>query len=105
MPALRHAHAPPPVDEPVQLLLPEVPAPSTARRPAPRLTGRTGPEHRLLAVDLADEPGRAFRVPPRWFPDVSVDLGITDPDFAEFADEADGPGTYRGLGDGDPDET
>lgn len=56
-------------------------------------------------MDLADEPGRAFRVPPRWFPDVSVDLGITDPDFAEFADEADGPGTYRGLGDGDPDET
>ncbi|GGW75473.1 hypothetical protein GCM10010503_61430 [Streptomyces lucensis JCM 4490] len=58
----------------------------------------TDAEHRLLAVDLADEPGRTFRVPPRWFPDVSVNLGIANMDFAEYADEVDGTGTYRGFG-------
>ncbi|AKJ10549.1 hypothetical protein ABB07_11135 [Streptomyces incarnatus] len=56
-------------------------------------------EHRLLAVDLADEPGRTFRVPPAWFSDISVNLGIANMDFAEFADSVDGSGTYRGFGD------
>ncbi|MGW3358617.1 DUF6924 domain-containing protein [Streptomyces bungoensis] len=63
----------------------------------------TDPEHRLLAVDLADEPGRTFRVPPRWFPDISVNLGLANVDFAEFADEVDGSGTYRGLSGDGPD--
>ncbi|MGW2646450.1 DUF6924 domain-containing protein [Streptomyces sp. NPDC001393] len=57
-------------------------------------------EHRLLAVDLADEPGRTFRVAPAWFSDISVNLGIANMDFAEFADCVDGSGTYRGCGDG-----
>ena len=57
-------------------------------------------EHRLLAVDLADEPGRTFRVPPPWFSDISINLGIANMDFAEFADSVDGSGTYRGFGDG-----
>ncbi|MER6074933.1 hypothetical protein ABT187_40210 [Streptomyces sp. NPDC001817] len=57
-------------------------------------------EHRLLAVDLADEPGRTFRVPPAWFSDISVNLGIANMYFAEFADCVDGSGTYRGCGDG-----
>ncbi|MFC9925159.1 DUF6924 domain-containing protein [Streptomyces sp. NPDC127190] len=56
------------------------------------------PEHRLLAVDLADEPGRTFRVPARWFPDISANLMIANMDFAEFADSVDGSGTYRGSG-------
>ncbi|MGW4565552.1 DUF6924 domain-containing protein [Streptomyces sp. NPDC004561] len=60
----------------------------------------TDAEHRLLAVDLADEPGRTFRVPPRWFSDISVNLGIANMDFAEFADSVDASGTYRGFGDG-----
>lgn len=58
------------------------------------------PAHPLLAVDLADEPGRAFRVPVRWFPDVSANLSLGNMDFAEFADSADeGDGTFRGFGE------
>jgi hypothetical protein len=57
-------------------------------------------EHPLLAVDLYDEPGRAFRLPPRWYADVSANLSIANMDFQEFADAADESGTYRGLGDG-----
>lgn len=50
----------------------------------------------LLAVDLADEPGRTFRVPARWYGDVSANLCIANLDFADFADAADDSGTYRG---------
>lgn len=50
-------------------------------------------EHRLLAVDLNREPGRTFRVPPRWFADVSANLSIANMDFAEFADAVDESGT------------
>jgi hypothetical protein len=57
-------------------------------------------EHRLLAVDLNREPGRTFRVPPRWFADVSANLSIANMDFAEFADAVDESGTHRGF-DGD----
>ncbi|ARF81309.1 hypothetical protein GCM10010502_00450 [Kitasatospora aureofaciens] len=60
-------------------------------------TAMEGPEHPLLAVDLADEPGRTFRVPARWFPDVSANLSIANMDFAEFADAADRSGTFRGF--------
>ncbi|MEV4943510.1 DUF6924 domain-containing protein [Streptomyces zaomyceticus] len=55
------------------------------------------PGHPLLAVDLSDEPGRTFRVPARWFPDVSANLSIANMDFAEFADAADESGTFRGF--------
>ncbi|MFE0700946.1 DUF6924 domain-containing protein [Streptomyces sp. NPDC058872] len=58
------------------------------------------PVHPLLAVDLSDEPGRTFRVPARWFPDVSANLSIANMDFAEFADAADESGTFRGFGEG-----
>lgn len=57
----------------------------------------TDDEHPLLAVDLYDEPGRTFRVPPRWFADVSNNLSIANMDFAEFADAVDASGTYRGF--------
>jgi hypothetical protein len=50
-------------------------------------------------MDLSDEPGRAFRVPARCFPDVSANLSIANMDFSEFADAADGSGTFRGFGD------
>ncbi|MBQ0892693.1 hypothetical protein KBX37_06170 [Micromonospora sp. U56] len=63
-------------------------------------TTMTDVERPLLAVDLAHEPGRTFRVPPRWFTDVSANLTIANLDFDEFADAADSSGTYRGL-DGD----
>ncbi|WP_406359575.1 hypothetical protein OID55_01230 [Streptomyces sp. NBC_00715] len=55
------------------------------------------PGHPLLAVDLSDEPGRTFRVPARWFPDISANLSIANLDFAEFADAADGSGAFRGF--------
>jgi len=57
-------------------------------------------EHPLLAVDLADEPGRTFRVAPRWYIDISANLCIANLDFADFADSVDSSGTYRGLGGG-----
>jgi hypothetical protein len=55
------------------------------------------PVHALVAVDLRDEPGRTFRVPPKWFPAVSANLCLGNMDFAEFADAADGAGTFRGF--------
>ncbi|MFG3696862.1 DUF6924 domain-containing protein [Micromonospora sp. NPDC047620] len=51
----------------------------------------------LLALDLADEPGRTFRVPPRWYADVSANLTIANVDFAEFANAVDRSDTYRGF--------
>lgn len=63
-------------------------------------TTMTDPEHPLLAVDLSDEPGRGFRVPPSWYADVSTNLTIANMDFSEFADAADAAsGTYRGFDD------
>jgi hypothetical protein len=58
------------------------------------------PGRPLLGVDLWDEPGRTFRVPAQWFPDVSANLSIANMDFAEFADAADGSGTFRGFDEG-----
>ncbi|GAA2540593.1 hypothetical protein GCM10010423_43390 [Streptomyces levis] len=58
------------------------------------------PGHPLLAVDLSDEPGRTFRLPARWFPDVSANLSIANMDFAEFADATDGSGAFRGFEEG-----
>nr|WP_089013655.1 hypothetical protein [Micromonospora inositola] len=54
-------------------------------------------EHPLLAVDLYDEPGRTFRVPPRWYAEVSANMSIANMDFADFADAADESGTFRGF--------
>ncbi|MFI6985263.1 DUF6924 domain-containing protein [Embleya sp. NPDC050154] len=58
------------------------------------------PVHPFLAVDLSDQPGRTFRVPVRWIPDVSANLSIGNMDFAEFAEAADGSGTFRGFDEG-----
>ncbi|KUJ42164.1 hypothetical protein ACZ90_67755 [Streptomyces albus subsp. albus] len=63
-------------------------------------TTMTGAEHLLLAVDLYAEPGRTFRVPPRWYADVSNNLTIANMDFSEFADATDESDTYYGFGDG-----
>lgn len=60
-------------------------------------TTMTDHEHPLLAVDLHDEPGRTFRVPPPWYADVSDNLSIANMDFADFADSTDESGTYRGF--------
>ncbi len=63
-------------------------------------TTMTDPSHPLLAVDLYDEPGRTFRVPARWYSEISANLSIANLDFADFADAADGSGMFRGFGDG-----
>lgn len=60
-------------------------------------TTMVDPEHPLLAIDLYVEPGRTFRVPTRWYADVSTNLTIANMDFAEFADATDESGTYRGF--------
>ncbi|MEU4096147.1 hypothetical protein [Streptomyces sp. NPDC026673] len=54
------------------------------------------PTHPLLAVDLYDEPGRTFRVPAEWYPEISANLSIANMDFADFADSTDTTGTFRG---------
>ncbi|SRR5688500_3479615 len=56
-------------------------------------------ERLLLAVDLAEEPGRSFRVQPGAFTDVSANLAIANMDFADFADATDDAGTFRGFDD------
>ncbi|MCX5199389.1 hypothetical protein OOK31_36885 [Streptomyces sp. NBC_00249] len=58
------------------------------------------PGHPVLAVDLSDEPGRTFRVPVQWFPDVAANLSIANMDFADFADAADESGTFCGFDGG-----
>ncbi|MFG3005897.1 DUF6924 domain-containing protein [Streptomyces calvus] len=59
----------------------------------------TDPSVPLLAVDLHDEPGRQFRVPAQWYPEISANLSIANMDFADFADEVDDSGTFRGWRD------
>lgn len=39
-------------------------------------TTMTDPSSPLVAVDLYDEPGRTFRVPARWYPEMSANLNI-----------------------------
>jgi hypothetical protein len=63
-------------------------------------TTMTDADYRLLALDLYAEPGRTFRLPPRWYADVSDNLAIANMDFAEFADATDGSGTFRGFDGG-----
>jgi hypothetical protein len=53
-------------------------------------TGRRG-------CHLDTQPGRTFRLPPRWYADVSANLTIANMDFAEFADATDASGTFRGV--------
>ncbi|MFI5909726.1 DUF6924 domain-containing protein [Dactylosporangium sp. NPDC051541] len=59
-------------------------------------TTMTDDEHPLLAIDLADEPGRTFRVRPDLFASVSTNLALANQDFSSFADLADETGTFRG---------
>ncbi|WBB78240.1 hypothetical protein O7606_18610 [Micromonospora sp. WMMD882] len=57
----------------------------------------TDPERPLLAVDLSREPGRTFRVPPRWYASVSDNLTLGNMDFADFASSVDPSGVFRGF--------
>ncbi|MEL6319332.1 MAG: hypothetical protein AAFQ57_01605 [Cyanobacteria bacterium J06626_14] len=55
------------------------------------------PEHPVLCIDLVDERGRTFRVIPSEVWGVENNLAITNMDFAEFADNADEDGVFRGF--------
>jgi len=55
------------------------------------------PDSPILVVDLYAEPGRIFRVIPSEMWGVENNLSIANMDFAEFADEADSDGVFRGF--------
>lgn len=55
------------------------------------------PEHPVLVVDLYTERGRTFRVIPGEMWGVENNLSIANMDFAEFADNADADGVFRGF--------
>jgi len=53
-------------------------------------------ENPILCIDLADEFGRSFRVLPAHIWAVANNLFISNMDFADFADNLDTNGIYRG---------
>jgi hypothetical protein len=53
-------------------------------------------EHPVLVVDLADEPGRTFRVIPAEMWSVENNLSLANLDFADFSEATDAAGVYRG---------
>jgi hypothetical protein len=55
------------------------------------------PDHPILVVDLCVEHGRTFRVNPSNMFSVASNLLIANMDFAEFADETDEDGVFRGF--------
>ena len=56
-------------------------------------------EHPILVLDLADEPGRTFRVVPREMWSVENNLSLANMDFMEFADNVDADGVFREFPD------
>ena len=55
----------------------------------------SGAEHRLLVVDLYEEPGRTFRAIPSAIQSIENNLSISNMDFWEFADNVDADGVFR----------
>ena len=58
------------------------------------------PEHPVLVVDLWEEPGRTFRVIPYKMCSVENNLSIANCEFADFADDVDADGVFRGHPEG-----
>lgn len=56
-----------------------------------------GPEHLILCIDLADEPGRSFRVVPSEMWSVENNLSLANMDFADFAGAVGEDGVFRGF--------
>ena len=54
-------------------------------------------EHSLLVVDLYTQPGREFRAEPSQIQGIENNLSIANMDFAEFADNCDPEGVFRGF--------
>lgn len=57
----------------------------------------TSPERPVLVVDVHTEPGRTFRVTPQAMWCVENNLSIANMDYAEFADNTDADGIFRGF--------
>ena len=57
----------------------------------------TSQEHPIVVVDLFEEPGRWFRVVPREAWAIQNNLSLANMDFADFADNVDPDGTFRGF--------
>lgn len=55
------------------------------------------PDHPILVLDLAEEPGRTFRVIPSEAWGVENNLSIANMGFDEFADAVDPDGVFRGF--------
>jgi len=58
-----------------------------------------GPEHAVLAVDLHEQRGRAFRVIPSQMWAVENNVSLANMEFSTFADNADPDGVLRGFTD------
>ncbi len=54
-------------------------------------------DHPVLVIDLADQPGRSFRVIPSEMWSVENNLSLANMDFDEFAEAVDASGIYRGF--------
>jgi len=57
----------------------------------------THPDHPLLVADLADEPGRTFRVIPSAMWSVENNLSLANMDFSDFAESTDNDNIFRGF--------
>jgi hypothetical protein len=55
-------------------------------------------DHPVLVVDLADSPGRCFRVIASEMWALHSNLKVINLSFGEYADRADADGVYRGFG-------
>lgn len=53
--------------------------------------------HSVLVIDLADQPGRTFRVIPSEMWSVENNLSLANLDFDDFASAVDADGIYRGF--------
>jgi hypothetical protein len=60
-------------------------------------TALTGPDHPVLVVDLLDDGNCPFQCIPAELWAVENNLNIANMDWAEFADDTDESGVYRGL--------
>lgn len=56
-----------------------------------------GAEHAVLVIDLADQPGRTFRVVPSEMWSVENNLSLANMDFDDFASSVDADGIHRGF--------
>jgi hypothetical protein len=60
-------------------------------------TAMRQPDHPLLVVDLADEPGRTFRCVPSQLAAIENNLSIGNMGFDEFAKAVDEEGVFHGI--------